>query len=158
MQAHATTYFMGAVCGSAAAASHGDKPGPPRTASAEILFSRKPQPSNNSSKGFLKGTHRASFKQLISVHRLRVQEDSWRKHSSSEGIPSIAQNSWRRIHPSVRFKCQHNKGTPLPAPPALQICHAGKEKLDREDSYSQSALFIDPTLAITPQKKTLGIV
>lgn len=54
MPAHTSTYFMGAV----SASSHHDKPGPPhtRTAPADAFFSRKPQPSNNQCKGFLKGT------------------------------------------------------------------------------------------------------
>lgn len=86
-----------------------------------------------------------------------MQEDSWRIYSSSEGIPSITQNSWRRIHPSVRFKCQHNKGTPLPAPPALQICHAGKEKLHREQQLFATSTVHRPSLAITPNKKCWGL-
>lgn len=86
-----------------------------------------------------------------------MQEDSWRKYSSSEGIPSIIQNSWRRIHPSVRFKCQHNKGTPLPAPPALQIHHAGKEKLQREQQPLASRTVHRPSLAITTNKKCWGL-
>lgn len=85
-----------------------------------------------------------------------MQKDSWRKYSSSEGIPSITQNSWRRIHPSVRFKCQHNKGTPLPAPPALQICHAGKEKLDRGTAAIHDQHCLSTLPLPSPLRKNVG--
>lgn len=144
---------------SAAASSQGDKPGRPHTLlqHKHAFLESHSQVTINPKVSYKAHAQQWSSEQLISAQRLTAQEDSWRKYSLSEGIPSIIQNSWRRIHPSVRFKCQHNKGTPLPAPPASQIHQAGKGKLHREQQLIATRTVHRPSLAITTNKTFWGL-